>query len=195
MTIKKKIYSAGGAAFIIFVVLALMNIWTHQQVLSQLQVRDSVNEKLANIKEFAKWKNSLIGSISDIVACGHVPPYAKERFNPPFKSHTEKSEALIRSGKTLVGLIGEKEQTLIDVEKNYSAFRKRFNDLYFKLDEKIATVLAVAQLDEVMGIDSSKKTSMAPYVLKSLNQLTLVALNCLIEKKCAEEKKGVIKKK
>jgi sensor domain CHASE-containing protein len=85
MTIKKKIYSVGGAAFIIFIVLALMNIWTHLQVLSQLKVRDGVNEKLADIKEFVKWKNALIGSVSDIVASGHVHPYAKERFNPPSK--------------------------------------------------------------------------------------------------------------
>lgn len=194
MTIKKKIYSIGGATFLIFVVLALMTIWTHQQVLSQLQVRDNVNEKLAKIKEFTKWKNSLIGSISDIVSSGHVPPYTKERFNPPSKSRTEKSEALIRSGKILVGLIGEKEQALMEVEKGYTEFRKRINDLYFKLDEQIATVLAAAQLDAVMGINSSKKSSLAPYVLKSLNQLTLVALNSLIERNNSEEKKGVIKK-
>jgi hypothetical protein len=147
MTIKKKIYSVGGAAFVIFIVLALMNIWTHQQVLSQLHVRDGVNEKLADIKEFGKWKSALIGTVSDIVASGHVHPHAKEQFNPPFTSHTEKSEALIRSGKTLVGLIEKKEQALIEVEKSYSEFRKKINDLYFRLDEKIATVLAVAQLD------------------------------------------------
>jgi PAS domain S-box-containing protein len=194
MTIKKKIYSVGGAAFVIFIVLALMNIWTHLQVLSQLHVRDGVNEKLADIKEFAKWKNALIGTVSDIVASGHVHPHAKEQFNPPFTSPTEKSEALMRSGKTLVGLIEKKEQALIEVEKSYGEFRKRINDLYFKLDEKIATVLAVAQLDEVMGIDSSKKSSLAPYVLKSLNQLTLVALNSLIERNYSEEKKGVIVK-
>lgn len=194
MTIKKKIYSAGAVAFFVFIVLALMNIWTHQQVLSQLQVRDDVNEKLANIKEFAKWKNSLIGSVSDIIASGHVPPFVKERFNLLSKSHTEKSEAMIRSGKTLIGLIGEKEHALIDVEKTYGEYRRRINDLYYKLDEKIATVLAVAQLDEVMGMDSSKKSSLAPYVLKSLNQLTLVAFNSLIERNYFEEKKGIIKR-
>ncbi|MGD9006830.1 MAG: ATP-binding protein [Desulfobacteraceae bacterium] len=194
MTIKKKIYSLGGAAFFVFVILALMNIWTHQQVLSLLKVRDGVNEKLADIKQFAKWKNALIGSVSDIVASGHVQPYAEEQFNPPSKSHTAKSEALLRSGKTLVGLIAKKEQALIEVERSYGEYRKRINDLYFKLDEKIATVLAVAQLDEVMGMDSSKKSSLAPYVLKSLNQLTLVALNSLIERNYSEGKKGVIVK-
>jgi PAS domain S-box-containing protein len=194
MTIKKKIYSAGGAAFIVFIILALMNIWTHQQVLSQLQVQNDVNEKLANIKEFAKWKYGLIGSVSDIVASGHVPPYAKELFNPPFESHTQKSEALIHSGKTLVGLIGEKEHAQIEVEKTYGEFRRRINDIYYKLDKKIATVLAGAQLDKIIGIDSSNKSSLAPYVLKSLNQLTLVASNSLIERNYTEEKKGVIKK-
>lgn len=194
MTIKNKIYSAGGAAFLIFIVLALMNIWTHLQVLSQLQVRDSVNEKLANIKEFAKWKNSLIGSISDIIASGHVPPHVKERFSPPFHTYSEKSKALVRSGKTLVGLIEEKEQALIDVEKSYAEFRQRINDLYFKLDKKISTVLAVSQLDEVMGVNSPPKSTLAPYVLKSLNQLTLIALSSLIERSNLEEKKGIIKK-
>ena len=85
-----------------------MNIWTHQQILSSLQVRDDVNEKLDNIREFAKWRNEMIQSISDIVASGHVPPFAQEPFHPPSKFPTQESEFLMKSAETLVALIGEK---------------------------------------------------------------------------------------
>ena len=56
MTIKKKILTIGVITFFIFVVLALMNIWSHQQVLSNLQIRDKFTEKLAEIEQFAKWE-------------------------------------------------------------------------------------------------------------------------------------------
>ena len=80
------------------------------------------------------------------------------------------------------------------MEKTFGEYRTRINDLYFKLDERIATVLAIAQMDEVLGRDSSKKSSLAPYVLKSLNQLTLVASNILIAREYTDEEKGVVKK-
>lgn len=194
MTIKKKIYNAGATAFFIFIVLALMNIWSHQQVLSHLRGRDDVNEKLASIKEFAKWKNELIFLVSDIVSSCHVPPYAKNQFNLPSKSLIQKSDALMKSGKMLVGLIGEKEHLFYEVENTFREFRVRINDLYSNLDEKISTVLAIAQLDEVMGIDSLKKSSLAPYVLKSLNQLTIVASNTLIARDYTVKDKGVVVK-
>jgi PAS domain S-box-containing protein len=91
-------------------------------------------------------------------------------------------------------LIGEKERASADVEKTFDEFRVRINDLYYKLDKKISTVLAIAQLDNVLGKDSSKKSSLAPYVLKSLNQLTLVALNSLIARDYKEDEKGVVRK-
>jgi PAS domain S-box-containing protein len=194
MTIKSKIYTMGAIAFVVFVVIALMNIRTHREVLANLQVRDDVNEKLAGIEEFAKWKNLLIRSISDIVASGHVPSYTKERFYPPSESVGVASDFLVKSGKTLVDLIGKKEHVSGDMENTFSELRVRINDLYYKLDKKIATVLAMAQMDQVLGIDSSKKSSLAPYVLKSLNQLTLVAMNSLIYRDYGEEDKGVVAK-
>ncbi len=194
MTIKKRIYTAGGIAFFIFIVLALMNIWSHQQVLSHLRVRDKVNEKLAGIKEFAKWKNELIFLVSDIVSSGHVPPYAKNQLNLTLKPPTQKSDDLMMSGTMLVDLIGEKEHASHEVENTFRELRVKINDIYYNLDKKISTVLAVAQLDEVMGIDSSKKSSLAPYVLKSLNQLTIVASNTLIARDYTVKDKGVVVK-
>ena len=72
------------------------------------------------------------------------------------------------------------------------ALRQEINGLYYQLDKEIATVLALAQMDQVMGKDSSEINSLAPYVLKSLNQLTLVALNSLISRNYTEEGKGVV---
>ena len=192
MTIKKKIFTTGVITFFIFVVLALMNIWSHQQVLSNLQIRDKVIGKLAGVEQFAKWKNSLIRSISDIVASGHVPPFIYEQLDPPFESPMGEADALAKSGKALVSLIAEKGRATEEVKEHFEALRMKINDLYYKLDKKIATVLAIAQMDQILGVDSSEKSSLAPYVLKSLNQLTLVALNSLISRKYTQEDKGVV---
>ena len=194
MTIRTKIFTMGAIAFVIFVALAWMNVWTHRQILSNLEVRDDVNAKLASIEEFAKWKNELIRLISDIAASGRVPAFTKEQFNPPSESPTGESDQLVRSGKTLVGLIAEKERASLDVENTFDGLRRKVNRLYFKLDEKISTALAIAQMDQVQGKDASEISALAPYVLKSLNQLTLVALNSLISRKFTEEGKGVIEK-
>ena len=194
MTIRTKIFTMGAIAFVIFVALALMNVWTHRQILSNLEVRDDVNAKLASIEEFAKWKNELIRLISDIAASGRVPAFTKEQFNPPSESPTGESDHLATSGKRLVDLIAEKERASVDVENTFDGLRRKVNRLYFKLDEKISTVLAIAQLDQVQGKDASEINALAPYVLKSLNQLTLVALNSLISRNFTEEGKGVIEK-
>ena len=194
MTIRTKIFTMGAFAFVIFVTLALMNVWTHRQILSNLEVRDDVNAKLASIEEFAKWKNELIRLISDIAASGRVPAFTKEQFNPPSESPTGESDQLVRSGKTLVDLIAEKERASLDVENTFDGLRRKVNRLYFKLDEKISTALAIAQMDQVQGKDASEINALAPYVLKSLNQLTLVALNSLISRNLTEEGKGVIEK-
>jgi PAS domain S-box-containing protein len=194
MTIKRKIFTFGAVAFVLFVAIALTNVGTHRQILANLKIRDDVNGKLAAIQKFAKWKNELILLISDIAASGHVPLFTNEKFNAPSKSPTGESDLLATSGKTLVDLIGEKERASIHVEKSYHALRMKVNGLYFRLDEKIATVLAIAQMDQVLGRDTPEKSALAPYILKSLNQLTLVALNSLVSRNFTEEGKGVVEK-
>ena len=194
MTIKKKILTTGAAIFILFLVLAVMNIWTHQQVLSNLQIRDEVNEKLDRIEKFASWKNELIRLISDIVASGHVPPFTNDQINLPFDASMGHGTELVASGKMLVFLIDEKEGASRDVERKFGEYRTKINDLYYRLDKEIATVLAVSQLDQVLGQDATEKSTLAPYVLKSLNQLTLVALNSLIERQYTQENKGIVER-
>ena len=192
MTIKKKIYTTGAITFVLFVVLASMTIWTHLQIRSNLNTRDQVNEKLADIEKFDNWKNELIRSISDIVATGHLPLSTDEQFQYPVDGLEKKRGALVSSGKTLTSLIGEKEQAVKDIESNFGDLRIQINQLYYKLDKRIATVLAMAQLDQVLGTDAAEKNSLAPYVLKSLNQLTLVAQNGLIARDFSAEEKGVV---
>ena len=194
MTIKTKIFAMGSAAFVLFAVLALMSVRTHRQIVLDLEVRDHVNSELAAIEEFVKWKTKLILLISDIAASGHVPAFTKEQFNPPFESPTGESDRLVKSGKRLVDLIGQKERAAFDAEITLDGLRLKVNGLYFSLDEKISTVLAMAQMDQVQGRDASEKSALAPYVLKSLNQLTLVALNSLISRNFTESSKGAVKK-
>lgn len=192
MTIKKKIYTIGAITFVLFVILALMAVWTHQQVLANLRTRDRVNEKLDALEKFARWKNELIRSISDIVASGHRPPSADELFEFPPDGFGKERAALVNSGKKLVSLIGEKEQAVKNIERTFADLRIQINGLYYRLDNRIATVLAIAQMDQVLGTDTSEKTSLAPYVLKSLNQLTLVAQNGIISRSFSEDAKGVV---
>jgi PAS domain S-box-containing protein len=194
MTIKTKIFLMGAVAFVLFSALAFMSSWTHRQILSNFKVRDDVNSKLAAIEEFVRWKNELIRLVSDIAASGRVPAFAKEQFNSPMTSPTGESDQLVIAGKKLVDLIGEKERATLEVEETFDSLRLKVNQLYFKLDEKISTVLAMAQLEQIQGRDDSERIALAPYVLKSLNQLTLVALNSLISRDFTEVGKGVAEK-
>ena len=192
MTIKQKIYTTGGITFILFVVLTLMIIWTHRQVLSNMHTRDQVTEKMAAVEKFTGWKNELIRLISDIVASGHVPPSMDDHFHFPLDGFDRERAALASSGKTLVSLIGEKERAVRDMDTTFNDLRTQINGLYFQLDKKIATVLAQAQMDQVLGLDAAGIISLTPYVLKSLNQLTLVALNELMSRRLTAEEKGVV---
>lgn len=73
--------------------------------------------------------------------------------------------------------------------------RNRFNALYDRLGEEISTVLAVAQIDQVLGKNSTVRSSPAPYYLKSLNQLTLIAFNAFISRnRFTEEQTGKVTK-
>ena len=191
MTIKKKIMMAGAITFILFMLIAMLSVWTHKTVLSNLEIRDSVNARLANIEKYEKWKNQMIRSISDIAASGHVPPFTDEIFTSPHEVSSSEGQALLTSGKQLVFLIGEKEHAVAEMENTFKELRLMVNDLYYELDRKIATVLAQAQMDQLLGGDASEIISLAPYVLKSLNQLTLVAMNSLISRTYSETEKSV----
>ncbi len=192
--IRKKIITVGAAVFFVFVILAAMTIWTHREVSFSLRVRDNVNAELAGVREFVKWKNALIRSISDIMASGHVPPLTVDQFRNPPGSQMKEQSTLVKSGQRLVGLIAEKEQARAEIDRAYSDIRTQINTLYYKLDDKIATVLAIAQMDKVLGVDAAEHLALAPYVLKSLNQLTLVSMNGLISRSVSEEDKGVVTK-
>ena len=194
MTIRKKIYTSGMIVFLVFVSLALMNIWTHQEVSSIMRVRDDVDKELDGIQAFLKWKDDLMRLVSDISASGHVPSSAGEQFYHPTGSLKEEYNVLGDSGQRLVEMIGEKEQSSTGIDEAFGRIRNQVNVLYQKLDDKIATVLATAQLNQVLGLETSEQSALAPYVLKSLNQLTLVAMNGLISRHISNEEISVVEK-
>ncbi|ACL01716.1 PAS/PAC sensor signal transduction histidine kinase [Desulfatibacillum aliphaticivorans] len=194
MTIKSKIFAAGAVFFIVFVLLAFMSIWTQHEVLANRNIRDSVDKKLADIQEFEEWKTSLIRSVSDIAAQEHVPPLAREQFLLPAGQQMPGYDILSESGLRLVDLIASKEKASADIDEAFDDIRIEINSLYYQLDDRISTVLAILQLERVMGGDASEKGALAPYVLKSLNQLTLVALNSLISRNFSNEHKSVVMK-
>ena len=192
MTIKKKIFLMGGIVFSVFIVLAIMNIWTHLQVLKNLEVRDRLNQKSIAMLRYIKWEKEFTRLVSDTVASGRVAPFTREQSRVPPESPNQESQSLFAAGKDLVGLISEKEQAVKEVEKTADRFREEINKLYYQLDEKISTILAVAQMNKIIQGITSPKTALAPYVLKSLNQLTLVALNSLISRKYSEAQHDVV---
>lgn len=192
MTIRKKILLLAGMTFLVFAVLALMNMWTYQQVMTNLRIRDDVNAKRADVEAFAEWKQTLISEISNIVASGRVPAYAQSRFNAPSDISVGDTDALIQTGTTLVTLVKRKEQTSLEIEQNFTDIRGQINDLYSELDKAIATVLAQAQMNQVLGLDTAEDSNLAAYILKSLNQLTLVALNAIVSRDFTAEQHGVV---
>lgn len=192
MTIKKKIFTAGAVIFGLFVVFALMNIRMHQQVLSNLETRDGVNQRLRGIEDFMHWKNDLIAMVSDTVASGHVPPFSEKLLAPPVGFGQEKSRALVSHAESLIALIKERERQRREIGQQFEALRLKINELYYKLEGKIATVLARIQMDEVLGRPAPQKRSLAPYVLKSLNQLSLVALDSLVSREFTGSDQGVV---
>ncbi len=190
MTIKNKILTMAGGTFVVFVVLSLINIWTYHQVMANLRIRDAVNVQLNALEDFAKWKNTLVNFVSNCVASGQVPAFANEQFNAPTDVLVEESAALIQTGKMLLALIDQRTEIVRNIEHAVTTKRIDMNDLYDKLDQEIATVfLEKTDMNQVSGRDIGKESSSVAYMLRSLNQLTLVALNALDARFMTEKQK------
>ncbi len=185
MTIKQRTLIAGIIIFILFVIIAVINLRMHQEVLSNLNLRDDVRHQQRDIQEYAEWKNDLILFVSDAVASGHVPSLLEDRIKLSAEPYYEESRELIKNAKMLVSLIGDHREKIREADKKFSVMVDEINELYYKLDKKISTVLARIQMDQVLGRDSGDQTALAPYVLKSLNQLTLIALNSIMSRNYA----------
>lgn len=192
MRIKTKILTIAGGTFVVFVVLSLINIWTYQQVMTNLRVRDEVNAQLATLEDFAQWKNTLVNFVSNSVASGQVPAFAKTQFNAPPDVLTEESALLVQTGKMLIAFVEQHAEIARNIKQTFAIKRTDINELYDKLEQELATVLAQAEMNQVLGMDTGKESSMAAYVLKSLNQLTLVALNALDAQQLTEKQKRVV---
>jgi len=194
LSIRKKIFTTGAGIFLVFVCLALMNILTHREVLSSQQALNTVNKRLSDIEEFQKWKNATIQTVSEVVATGHVHAYPKVLLSQPTGPFVQERNLLEKTGRSLVNIVQEKENAIETIEKHFETLRIEINDLYYRLDEKISTVLAIAQFDQVLGQETSELSALAPYVLKSLNQLTLIFQNSLISRNFTKEDRGVVAK-
>lgn len=195
MTIKTKILIMGALTALVFVILSFMNTWTHQQVMSNLHVRDSVNTQLTAIQGYVKWKNEFVRLISNMAASEQVPVFAQDQFKAPSNAMIEEGNLLIKTAQTLKNRIQRKTDAVQETEQTFTRIRTKINHIYTRLDKEISTALALAQLDQVLGIDASEKSSLAPYVLKNLNQLTLTGLNALVSRKnFTIEQKGMVEK-
>ena len=192
MTIKQRIFTAGFAIFLIFILFAIINLRMHQEVLSNLATRDEVSHRLRDIQAHIQWKNDLIMFVSDVASSGHVPSFLNNRIELPAEDQTKETKKLVQNAQTLISLFAEREKRTREINAKFESFRNKINSLHYKLDKKISTVLAIIQMDQVIGKDSPEQVSLAPYVLKSLNQLTLIALDSIISRNYDQEDRGSV---
>ena len=194
MTIRKKIYTAGAVVFVLLVILAWMNIAMHLRVRHNLAVRDHLSQRLAATQAHEKWANNLNLLVSDIVAADRVPDFVGTALAPPAEIDGQESHVLLEHAQALIDLVQEKTRKVEESQRRFEALRVTINSLYYELEEKIATVLAEAQMDRIMGEVREEESSLAPYVLKSLNQLTLVAMDSLLRREHPESAVDIVSK-
>ncbi|MBN1760510.1 MAG: PAS domain S-box protein, partial [Chitinispirillaceae bacterium] len=180
MSIKYKILIGAAILCFVLVVFVMMNANLHRQVLANLSLRDQVQRERAVIDEFIAWKNDVQLQIAELVSNRHAAGISIPDFDEPPETLRDEVAALVTQGRILVDLAQEREAAASRADTLFEAKRTAITDLYRKLDKKISTTLAVLQMEQVLGTDVSEEASLAPYVLKSLNQLTLIALNSLV---------------
>ena len=194
MKLKHKLLAGIGVIFSILTVLALMNIALYLKVLDNIGVRDEERRALNDLKECVEWRNNLNRRILEMLAVGHVPPEADAWLSPP-ETVNDCHMSLMHEMRPLVRAVQAKSDKITLVEKQFEASRKEIISIYHQLDQSIATVLAVIQMERVLGNNNTsneEKSALAPYVLKSLNQLTLIALNSLVTRQYAENDRQTV---
>ena len=179
MTIKKKIYFLGLLIFVVLIAVTALNVRMHLHIVSIIRERDEINKKLAAVEDFLEWKNELIQVVSAMMISGKAPTTADLTLEPPFGIFPENRSALSESTEVLIDTIRKNDTAELSIENQINFFHTEVNDLYSSLEQAISTELARSQMNQVLGIDSREENFLAPYILKSLNQLTLVALNSL----------------
>ena len=192
MTIRNKVFIVGFAITILFLVFAIMNIRMHYEVARNLSLRDQHLQQLESLQNFTRWRNSLIRLVSDVSTSGHVPAFSNELLELPSGIDIEKSQLILDAAKKLVFLIQHQEKENLKIDAHFMAIKKKITDLYIELDDTISTMLAIIQMDKVMGREAPEKASVAPFVLKSLNQITLVSMDSIISKNFSDTDKGII---
>ncbi len=187
MLIKTKFWLGATVILIILVVLAILNIIMHKRILTSLDARDEVRTALENTEGYTNWRYDINTFVSKMLAADSVPAKPRNLLSPPVTQDTTAAHNLINSVQTLIELVDQKHKSDTQNEKRFEELRHNIIVLYKRLDRKLATLLAQIQLREVLGEDVSDESSLAPYVLKSLNQLTLIALNSLVTRNYTEE--------
>ncbi|HRX17156.1 MAG TPA: histidine kinase dimerization/phosphoacceptor domain -containing protein, partial [Spirochaetota bacterium] len=193
MLIKTKLWLGGAIILVILIFLASLNIVMHKNILVSLDARDQVRGTLHNAEEYKKWRQDVDAFVTKMVSQNAVPAMPRNFLLLPYDQQTAETDEFIESVKNLIKLVDQYESAVKSNERLFEEHRSNIISLYKKLDHKIATVLAQLQMREVLGEDVSNESSLAPYVLKSLNQLTLIALNSLVTRQYPDENKKTVK--
>ena len=193
MSIKGKITAAGILIFILFIFLSLVNLGFYNRIISDIENRDYADKKLEEIEEFQKWKTSLVRELSDSLVSVSVSDTLDSLLKPEIRID-EKTRFLIENAENLAETIEKKESAISEQEEKKQFFHETINDLYNRLDKEISTALARAQMNQVLGFDNTDQNFLAPYVLKSLNQLTVLALNSLISMEYTEQNQSIVER-
>ena len=212
MTIKQKVGIMGGAILFVSLALLIITVYTYQVLQNSQRVREQVNEKLVIIQELNAWKNAMMRLVTEAIAAGSFSRNEQAdlantlidlstRGKTLRKDHTkveqentlgEQTQEFINASQNVFDLVDEQERLAQERETTLTTMRQTINDLYQQLEGEIATVLAEAEMAQVLGADSSAESALSAYVLKSLNQVTLLALNALVSGNFREEDTGII---
>lgn len=173
--------------YAVLFVIAALNLYMHRKVIFNLTLRDSVESTRHTAENYELWRHDLHLLISETLATGHAPALSGKQFQAPQNAVFSGSQTLVQHSRILIDSIRMKERYVEQSEKEFDRIRLDVIRIYKGLDKKIATVLAKIEMNEVLGIDVSDQSSLAPYVLKSLNQLSLIALNALMKRDFTED--------
>ncbi|GAK60919.1 methyl-accepting chemotaxis sensory transducer [Candidatus Vecturithrix granuli] len=205
MTIKQKVRIMGGITLFASLALLITSVFTYRVLQNSQRVREQVNEKLAIIQELSAWKNAMMRLVTEAVAAGSFSRNEQAELSAKGEALrkdyaeveqenvlSEQTPKFINASQNVFNLVDEQERLAQEREVVLTTMRQTINDLYQQLESEIATVLAEAEMGQVLGANTSAESALSAYVLKSLNQVTLLALNALISGSFREEDEGII---
>jgi len=167
MTIKQKVRVIGGITLLASLALLITTVFTYRVLQNSQRVREQLNEKLAIIQELSAWKNAMMRLATEAVAAGSFSRNEQAELSAKGealrKDHakveqenalSEQTQEFINASQNVFDLVDEQERLAQERETILTTIRQTINDLYQQLESEIATILAEAEMGQVLGADT-----------------------------------------